>query len=136
MSPASLLAELRRRGLTLTARNGQLLVGPAGLLGPELRAGVKEYRTALIALVVSEAESHPCPIRTEKTSQNAQSGPLRASVRCGDCLHFQPDTVNPSEGVGRCVQTLSGLPPKGGAGYGCCYPFSPRVCKHHEPIEE
>jgi len=132
MSPASLLAELRRRGLTLAARSGQLRVGPAGLLGPELRACVKEYRTALIALVVSEAESHPGPIRTEETSQNAQSGPLRTSVRCRDCLHFQPDTVNPPEGVGRCTHTLSGLPPKDGTGYGCCYPFIPRVCKHYE----
>ena len=53
-------------------------------------------------------------------------------VTCGTCAHFQPDMVNPPEGVGRCTQTLSGLPPKGGTGYGCCYPFSPRVCKHYE----
>lgn len=59
-----------------------------------------------------------------------------ARVTCGACAHFQPDTINPPQGMGHCTRTLSGLPPKGGSGYGVCYPFSPRVCKHHEPIKE
>jgi hypothetical protein len=59
-----------------------------------------------------------------------------ARVSCSSCAHFQPDTINPPQGMGRCTRTLSGLPPKGGSGYGVCYPFSLRVCKHYEPIEE
>ena len=59
-----------------------------------------------------------------------------ARVTCGTCTHFLPNTINPPQGVGCCARTLSGLPPKGGSGYGCCYPFSPRVCTHYEPIKE
>ncbi len=57
-----------------------------------------------------------------------------ARVSCGTCAHFQPDTINLLQGVGRCTRTLSGLPPKGGSGYGVCYPFSPRVCCHYQAI--
>ena len=53
-------------------------------------------------------------------------------VICGTCAHFQPDTINLPQGMGRCTRTISGLPPKGGSGYGVCYPFSPRVCRHYE----
>ena len=59
-----------------------------------------------------------------------------ARVSCGTCAHFRPDTINPPQGMGRCARTLSGLPPKGGSGYGCCYPFGPRVCTRYESIKE
>ena len=55
-------------------------------------------------------------------------------VYCRDCAYFQPDSVNPPMGAGRCTRTISGLPPKGGSGCGVCYPFSPRVCQHYEAI--
>ena len=57
-------------------------------------------------------------------------------VSCGTCAYFQPDSVKPPMGAGRCTRTISGLPPKGGSGYGVCYPFSLRVCTHYGPIEE
>ena len=57
-------------------------------------------------------------------------------VSCGTCAYFQPDSVNPPMGAGRCTRTISGLPPKGGSGYGVCYPFSLRVCTHYELIKE
>ena len=66
----------------------------------------------------------------EKVAQNANM------ARCGVCLHFTPDTINPPQGVGRCGVTLTGLPPAGGRGYGVCYPFSPRHCAHFQPLED
>lgn len=69
----------------------------------------------------------------QKIEQRANMG---ASVRCGDCLHFTPDAVNPPQGVGRCALTLTGLPPAPLNGsYGVPYPFTPRTCTHHERNE-
>ncbi len=59
-----------------------------------------------------------------------------ANMRCADCANFRPDTINPPQGVGRCTVTLTGLPPKGGTGYGACYPFSPRRCTHFQSLED
>jgi len=66
-----------------------------------------------------------------KVAQNANMGPLRA--RCGDCQHYQPDSVNPPQGIGRCALTLTGLPPV--RGYPC-YPFTPRTCTSFQPLED
>lgn len=65
----------------------------------------------------------------QKIAQRPDMGPLR---RCGDCLSFQPDAVNPPQGIGRCALTITGLPPAPVRGYGCCYPFSPRQCPSYE----
>ena len=58
-----------------------------------------------------------------------------APVSCRDCTHFQPDTINPPQGAGRCAVTLTGLPPAPLNGsYGVCYPFTPRTCSHFQPL--
>jgi hypothetical protein len=61
--------------------------------------------------------------------------PAPATVHCRDCQHFTPDAINPPEGVGFCGATLTGLPPKGQRGYGCCYPSSPRACPNFQQKE-
>jgi len=133
----SLLVELRRRGLTLTARNGQLLVGPAGLLSPELRASIRAHRAELIALLAAESapvvESYPSTTQPPRIAQRANLGPSRAF--CGACSHFLPDYINPSEGLGRCGVTGTG-PPAGGNGYGACFPMAPRQCPAYQPRNE
>jgi hypothetical protein len=45
-------------------------------------------------------------------------------VCCGDCAHFQPDTIGDGNGIGRCDQ---GIEPRGGA----MYPRVERVCRGH-----
>lgn len=71
----------------------------------------------------------------QKIAQRADLGPLRASVRCGDCQHFTPDAVNPPQGMGTCALTLTGLPPPPihGNDMRCCYPMAPRRCASYAP---
>lgn len=71
----------------------------------------------------------------EKVPPRANMGPLRASVRCRDCQHFTPDTINPPQGLGRCAVTLTGLPPAPVRGYAACYPMALRQCPNFEGIE-
>lgn len=49
-------------------------------------------------------------------------------VRCGDCQHFEPDSVNPPAGIGRCrVDAAADRPP---------WPNAPRRCDHFEITPE
>jgi len=128
------LAELRRRGLTLTAEGSRLRVAPAGLLTNDLREHIREHRAGLIALLAAESapavESYPSSSTpAEKIAPGANLGPLRVS--CVACSHFLPDTINPSEGLGRCGVTGTG-PPAGGNGY-ACFPMAPRQCPAYQP---
>lgn len=48
--------------------------------------------------------------------------PARETLTCGDCKHFERDTVNPLDGAGRCT-----------AGKNPAYPWpnAPRQCGAH-----
>jgi len=74
---------------------------------------------------------HPTPaeIIAPRASMAAQSAPAPAT--CGACARFQPDYVNPLEGIGRCTVTPTGLPPRGGSGHGAPYPRAPRRCPEY-----
>ena len=56
MTPASLLAALRRRGLSARAESGRLVLAPASLLSDDLRAAVREHKAGLLALLYEEAD--------------------------------------------------------------------------------
>lgn len=43
-------------------------------------------------------------------------------VRCGDCVHHEPDELNPAQGVGACVHD-NGRGPS-------LRPLVPRVCRY------
>jgi hypothetical protein len=82
-----------------------------------------------------EAECYLGTTPAEKIDSRPVSGPAMGTVHCRDCQHFTPDAINPPEGVGLCGATLTGLPPKGQRGYGCCYPSSPRACPNFQQKE-
>lgn len=132
-NPSLLVEKLKTAGFTLTVEGSRLRVAPADLLTDELRQSIKEHRSGIIALLAAEAgpDAESGLTRTEKMQHNARMAPLR--THCGTCLHFLPDTINPSQGVGRCEVTGAG-PTPGASGYKACYPMAPRTCPSYESI--
>lgn len=55
-------------------------------------------------------------------------------VRCRDCRHFEPDHVNPAQGIGRCRIGAAGDPAD--RNYRQPYPSNPRRCDHFEITAE
>ncbi len=53
---------------------------------------------------------------------------------CGDCRHFTHDPEG-GGGIGTCVITKAGHPPKDATGYPCCYPFTQRRCPDFEAVK-
>lgn len=47
-------------------------------------------------------------------------------ITCEHCRHFQPDTVNPVSGMGRCLHL---------ARHGFWHPDAPHVCRDREERE-
>lgn len=47
----------------------------------------------------------------------------RPLIRCGDCAHFQPDTIGDGSGIGTCAQGI--VPPLRAP---AMYPRAPRCC--------
>ena len=123
----TLLAVMRKIGLHVRLDDGgQLRVGPQAMLWPYDVEYIKEMKPALVSLLAAEQSgmgTNTTP--AEKIAQNANM------ARCGTCLHFTPDHVNPPQGVGTCKITGAG-PPPGGSGYEACYPLAPRQCPSYE----
>jgi hypothetical protein len=105
------------------------------------RAGIMEYDAELPRAEAERlakirptetpetVESYPSTTQPPSVRPERDMGPSRVS--CGTCLHFLPDYVNPSEGMGRCTVTPTGLPPRGGNGHGAPYPNAPRRCPEY-----
>ena len=129
MAASSLLAELRAAGFTLAADGSRLRVAPADSLTDELRAGIREHRAGIVALLAAEAA--PAVRSTTDLTQTPSVRPGQDMAHCGACSRFLPDTINPAQGVGRCGITGTG-PPSGGSGYEACYPLAPRQCPSYE----
>lgn len=55
-------------------------------------------------------------------------------VRCRDCQHFEPDHVNPAQGIGRCRIGAAGDPAD--RDYRQPYPANPRRCDQFEITPE
>lgn len=137
MTPSEIVRKVRDSGGQIFLADGKLTARrvPASLV-PLLRERKSEIVAHLDRESASGSDGYQCPTQAPKVDQNANIGPLRASVRCGDCQHYQPDSVNPPQGSGRCALTLTGLPPAPVRGYGVCYPFSLRYCAHFQPLED
>lgn len=41
-------------------------------------------------------------------------------IQCQDCRHFEPDSINPAAGAGRCLHD---------AQHGCFYPMERHLCR-------
>ena len=129
--PSLLVEKLMAAGFALTAEGSRLRVAPADLLTDELRAGIREHKAALLALLaVPTVESYPSPTRTEKVPPRANMAPSRVS--CGTCLHFLPGQPIPGQSLGRCGVTGAGPPSAEHGDYRACYPMAERYCDNHK----
>ena len=73
----------------------------------------------------TEGEQKPEPTPKPAPVDTRVSAPVLALVRCGQCRHFERDTVNPAEGLGRCGAGLVSERPH--------YPNAPRHCGTWNP---
>ena len=129
--PSLLVEKLMAAGFTLTADGSRLRVAPADLLTDELRAGIRENKAALLALLAVPTVRSTTDTTPAATMQHrADMAPSRLS--CGTCLHFVPDTINPAQGVGTCKITGAGPPSAEHGDYRACYPLAKRYCDTHE----
>lgn len=53
----------------------------------------------------------------------AQERIPRPAVKCGECRHFAPDTINPPGGMGDCAEKTAA------AATGLCWPFTTKKCR-------
>jgi len=67
------------------------------------------------------------PTMQHRPAMPPQSAP--ATVTCGSCVRFQAGTT--ALGIGVCLATTNGLPPKDQRGYGAAFPMAPRRCPEY-----
>ena len=96
LAAASLLVELKAAG-------SRLRVAPADWLTDELRAGIREHRAGIVRILAAEAapdvESYLCTTQPLSVRHSADMAPQSApaTITCGQCSRFLPDTINPRQ---------------------------------------
>ena len=98
--------------------------------GADWQRGVDDLRivaknSVLAALVEKMGIDATQPVRVD--SEQDMARPER--VTCGQCARFQPGTT--SLGIGVCLATTNGLPPKEQRGYRAAFPMAPRRCPEY-----
>ncbi|WP_291520819.1 hypothetical protein [Acidithiobacillus sp.] len=91
---------------------------------------IREHKAALLALLKEEqaGQRSTSPVSVAPEPDMApQTAP--ATVTCGSCVRFQPGTT--SLGIGVCLATTNGLPPKEQREYLAAYPMAPRRCPEY-----
>ena len=104
---------------------------------------IREHKAELLALLSEQTgKCSTAPVSVRPEDKNARFRELSLSVRhsadmapqsapatvtCGSCVRFQPGTT--SLGIGVCLATTNGLPPKEQRGYLAAYPMAPRQCR-------
>jgi hypothetical protein len=66
--------------------------------------------------------------------KGARVPPAVPPVSCRDCQHFEPDEINPAQGIGTCLKGAAGDPAN--RDYRQLYPSNPRHCDHFETTPE
>ena len=103
--------------------------------GADWQRGVADLRIiaknpGLASLVEQIAMDTTQPARVD----SEQDIPLPERVSCGQCVRFQPGTTK--MGIGVCLATTNGLPPKEQRGYLAAYPMAPRSCLEFMGVTE
>jgi hypothetical protein len=68
MTPTALLADLERRGITVTAAGAQLRVVPGGRLAEADRAALRQHKPALLALLSAGTATEDRSDRSDRSS--------------------------------------------------------------------
>jgi hypothetical protein len=96
MSAATeVLATARKRGITITARNGRLSVAaPAGTADGELQAALREHKAEILTLLCDPSEAQDRLTEIAAARRSAHLADFKHALRlgtfvlCGDCKHF------------------------------------------------
>lgn len=92
----------------------------------EMLADTLEYHSIGSALTTFRNLANQLQLKLPKPT-NETYMPM-PSVKCGECCHFERDSVNPSSGIGNCPANALKLHDKP------CYPFTNRTCDKFKSI--
>ena len=127
MNATEVIAEIKQAGGEIWAEGERLKFRdiPARLV-----PAIREHKTALLALL-KEEQTGPQYAQAVSVVPEPAMAPqtAQATVSCGQCVHFQPGFT--ALGVGVCLATTNGLPPKEQRGYLAAYPMAPRRCPEY-----
>ena len=127
MNATEVIAEIKQAGGEIWAEGERLKFRdiPARLV-----PAIREHKTALLALL-KEEQTGPQYAQAVSVVPEPAMAPqtAQATVTCGQCVHFQPGFT--ALGVGVCLATTNGLPPKEQRGYLAAYPMAPRRCPEY-----
>ena len=127
MNATEVIAEIKQAGGEIWAEGERLKFRdiPARLV-----PAIREHKTALLALLKEEQTGLYCAQAVSVVPKPAMAQQTaQATVSCGQCVHFQPGFT--ALGVGVCLATTNGLPPKEQRGYLAAYPMAPRRCPEY-----
>ena len=127
MNATEVIAEIKQAGGEIWAEGERLKFRdiPARLV-----PAIREHKTALLALL-KEEQTGPQYAQAVSVVPEPAMAPqtAQATVTCGQCVHFRPGFT--ALGVGVCLATTNGLPPKEQRGYLAAYPMAPRRCPEY-----
>jgi hypothetical protein len=123
MTPAEVITEIVHLGGKIWTEGERLKFRdvPARLV-----PAIRDHKAALLVLLKDQRSTPPASVAPEP-DMAPQSAP--ATVSCGQCVRFQPGTTK--MGIGVCLATTNGLPPKEQRGYLAAFPMAPRRCPEY-----
>ena len=123
MTPAEVITEIVHLGGKIWTEGERLKFRdvPARLV-----PAIRDHKAALLVLLKDQRSTPPASVAPEP-DMAPQSAP--ATVSCGQCVRLQPGTTK--MGIGVCLATTNGLPPKEQRGYLAAYPMAPRRCPEY-----
>ena len=86
-------------------------------------------KTAGYVFIDYESATDAIPAVSVAPEPAIASQPAPATVTCGSCVRFQPGTTK--MGIGVCLATTNGLPPKEQRGYLAAFPMALRRCPEY-----
>ena len=124
MNATEVIAEIKQAGGEIWAEGERIKFRD---IPARLAPAIREHKTALLALL-KEEQTDPQYAQAVSVVPEPAMAPqtAQATVTCGQCVHFQPGFT--ALGVGVCLATTNGLPPKEQRGYLAAYPMAPRRC--------
>lgn len=124
MNAAEIIIEIKQAGGEIWAEGERLKFRD---ITARLVPAIREHKTVLLALLKEEQTGPQCAQAVSVVPEPAMvPQTAQATVTCGQCVHFQPGST--ALGVGVCLATTNGLPPKEQRGYLAVYPMAPRRC--------
>ncbi len=126
MTPAEIITEIEQADGEIWMDGDRLKFrGIPARLVPAIR----DHKAALLALLKEQTDQRSTPPASVAPEPDMAPQSAPATVSCGQCVRFQPGTTK--MGIGVCLATTNGLPPKEQRGYLAAFPMAPRRCPEY-----